>query len=160
MTRSAPSSSVYDEDFFTWTQNQAVALRRLGERGDIDVEHLAEEIEDLGKRDLREVTSFLELLLSHLMKAAANPKASSAAHWLVEARAFRRAARKAFTPGMRRLIRLHDLWQEAADNLAEDRGQTGLLLPPKQPCPFELNELLAKDFDIDLAVAKIQGVIG
>ena len=157
MTRSAQASSAYDEDFFTWTQDQAVALRRLGERDDLDVEHLAEEIEDLGKRDLREVSSFLELFFRHLMKIAANPDAPSVAHWLVEARAFRRSAGKAFTPGMRRLIDVSALWRDAAESLAEDRRDLALRLPPDQPCPFELDELLAKDFTLDAAVAKIVG---
>ena len=44
----------YDEDFFAWTRHQAELLRAVRSRGadlpaGIDLDHLAEEIEDLGK---------------------------------------------------------------------------------------------------------------
>jgi hypothetical protein len=41
---------LYEEDFYAWTQQQAQALRRLrvGDN-DLDIEHIAEEIEDLGR---------------------------------------------------------------------------------------------------------------
>ena len=51
----------YDDGFFARTQAQADALRHLtpssiGDR--VDLEHVAEEIADLGRRDLREVESY------------------------------------------------------------------------------------------------------
>ena len=157
MTRSAQASSAYDEDFFSWTQDQAAALRRAGDHGDIDVAHLAEEIEDLGKRDLREVTSFLRVVFLHLMKIAANPEAQSVPHWRSETRAFGRSAAEAFSPGMRRLIDLPGLWLEAVETRTEDRKDLGLPLPPGRPCPFELGDLLSKTIDVDLALAKMAG---
>ncbi len=44
-------AELYDEDFYQWSREQAAALRRLSaERwnGPLDLEHLAEEVEDLG----------------------------------------------------------------------------------------------------------------
>ena len=43
-------AQLYDIDFYAWTQEQAAALREHF-RGDnrLDVEHLAEEVEDLGR---------------------------------------------------------------------------------------------------------------
>lgn len=43
----------YEEDVFAWSQHQAKVLRGLAERAaglpnDLDLEHVAEEIEDLG----------------------------------------------------------------------------------------------------------------
>jgi len=61
------SSTVYDEDFVQWTAETARLLRER--RFDqIDVEHIAEEIEDMGKRDRRELESRLSVLVSHLLK--------------------------------------------------------------------------------------------
>jgi Domain of unknown function DUF29 len=41
----------YDEDFYAWSQHQAAVLRELAARrdlpNDLDVEHVAEEIEDV-----------------------------------------------------------------------------------------------------------------
>ena len=157
MTRSAQASSAYDEDFFSWTQDQAAALRRAGEHGDLDIEHLAEEIEDLGKRDLREVTSFVRLVFLHLMKIAANPEAQSVPHWRSETRAFARSAADAFSPGMRRLIDVPKFWAEALQALAEDARDLGLAPPRPRPCPFELGDLLSGTIDVDLALAKMAG---
>ena len=157
MTRSASASSAYDEDFFSWTQDQAAALRRAGAHGEIDIERLAEEIEDLGKRDLREVESFLELIIVHLMKIAGDPEAPSVPHWRSEVRAFSRSAAKAFSPGMRRLIDMPRLWEEALDSLAADRRDLGLAAPQARPCAFTLDDLLMERIDVDLALAKMSG---
>ena len=155
MTRSDQPPSAYDTDFFSWTQDQAAALRRAGAHGDIDIEHLAEEIEDLGKRDLREVTSFLRLVFVHLMKIAADPAAQSVPHWRSETRAFARSAADAFSPGMRRLIDLPKLWREALKTLAEDAKDLGLSPPPARACPFSLDEFMTGTIDVDLALAKM-----
>ncbi len=65
--RSVPDRDLYDVDFFEWTQRTADLLRR-GRFREMDSEHAAEEIEDLGKRDFREVSSRLQVLLIHLLK--------------------------------------------------------------------------------------------
>ena len=57
----------YDTDFYKWTQAQADALR--AEKWElIDIANLAEEIESLGKRDRRELSSRLGVLVRHLLK--------------------------------------------------------------------------------------------
>ena len=63
------AADLYDEDFYAWTQQQAEALRTHFQ-GDnrLDVEHLAEEVEDLGKSELHAVESFVENVIEHLLK--------------------------------------------------------------------------------------------
>jgi hypothetical protein len=58
---------LYDTDFYLWTQTQTAALRAKDVAA-LDLEHLAEEIESLGKRDRRAVESYLEVILLHLLK--------------------------------------------------------------------------------------------
>ena len=100
MTRSnAPAG--YDDDFYAWTQTQAAALRlipkaSIGEH--IDIEHVAEEIEDLGKRDLREVGSLLMRLVEHLIKIRADANSASAAHWSAEAYHFQKRGQTCLFP--------------------------------------------------------------
>jgi len=63
--------TLYDEDFFAWSQQQAEALRaaaRGGSNQPLDWENLAGEIEDLGKSDRRELRSRLALIIEHLVK--------------------------------------------------------------------------------------------
>jgi|MudIll2142460700_1097286.scaffolds.fasta_scaffold98266_2 hypothetical protein len=52
------SYDLYDEDFLAWTEQTAALLRR-SRFAAIDIDHLAEEVEDMGKRDLREANSRL-----------------------------------------------------------------------------------------------------
>jgi len=66
--------SLYDLDFYEWTKAQAEALRaeakRAGRSNAIEWERVAEEIEDMGKSDLRECYSRVETILEHLFKLA------------------------------------------------------------------------------------------
>jgi hypothetical protein len=62
----------YDTDFYAWTQAQAAALRAK-DVASLDLDHLAEEIEDLGKRDRRAVESYLEGRLRHGLKWVYQP---------------------------------------------------------------------------------------
>ena len=59
--------SLHTADFFGWTTQQA-ALLRAGKIDEIDREHLAEEIEDMGKSLQRELVSRLTILFIHLLK--------------------------------------------------------------------------------------------
>jgi uncharacterized protein DUF29 len=63
--------TLYNEDFFAWTKHQADALRaaaRDGSNEPLDWKNLAEEIEDLGKSDRRELRSRLSVIIEHLVK--------------------------------------------------------------------------------------------
>ena len=151
MMTCSPPSSTYDDDFFVWTQEQAAALRRadpLAVGRDVDIEHIAEEIEDLGKRDLREVRCFLRLVFTHFLKIAASPNAPSVVRWRAEVRTFRRSAIDAFTPGMRQLLDLDALWDEACQVTREDLHDRGLELSAPATSPLTLDAVLSKKFDL------------
>jgi hypothetical protein len=60
-------SADYDTDFYVWAGEQA-RLLRAGRFSQLDIEHVAEEIEDLGKRERRALESRLGVLLGHLLK--------------------------------------------------------------------------------------------
>ncbi len=61
-----PNTS-YDRDFYAWANEQA-ALLREGKLKEADIEHIAEEIESMGKTEKRELVSRLTVLLLHLLK--------------------------------------------------------------------------------------------
>lgn len=61
------TTTLYDTDFYAWTQRQAELLR-AEEFDEVDWNNLIEEIETLGRSDKREVDSRLEVLLMHLLK--------------------------------------------------------------------------------------------
>src|SRR5262245_42581512 len=66
-------TALYDQDFYTWTQEQA-ALLREGAVQELDLMHLAEEIESLGKSDRRALGSHLRNLVLHLLKWQYQPR--------------------------------------------------------------------------------------
>lgn len=57
----------YEKDVVAWAMEQA-ALLRSGQLSALDIEHIAEEIEDVGKSEKRELASRLAVLLAHLLK--------------------------------------------------------------------------------------------
>jgi hypothetical protein len=60
-------NTLYDTDLYTWTRVQAELLR-AGRWNEIDVEHLAEEIESVGASERREMRRRLARLIQHLLK--------------------------------------------------------------------------------------------
>jgi hypothetical protein len=60
------NTATYDQDFYAWiTRN--VELLRSGQLAEADAEHVAEELESLGKRDLRALRRRLQVLTMHLL---------------------------------------------------------------------------------------------
>jgi hypothetical protein len=57
----------HEQDFYLWTQQQANALK-AGDLADIDMQHLAEEIESMGSSEKRELGNRLSVLIAHLLK--------------------------------------------------------------------------------------------
>lgn len=81
------SDTLYDDDFFIWTQRQAEELRRAAHAGSnlpLDWVNLAEEIESLGRREREELRKMFELVLAHLVKLAASPANDPRLGWKEE----------------------------------------------------------------------------
>jgi hypothetical protein len=57
----------YNKDFYAWLMKNAGLLRQR-KFNEVDIEHVAEELEAMGKSEKREVTSRLTVLLAHLLK--------------------------------------------------------------------------------------------
>ena len=66
----------YDEDFVRWLDFQAELLRQ-GRVHELDLENLAEEIEDIGRSERRAVRSALSVILIHLLKYQIQPSRRS-----------------------------------------------------------------------------------
>jgi Domain of unknown function DUF29 len=62
----------YDNDFYAWANEQAELLRH-GRLAEADIEHIALEIESMGKTEKRELVARLTILLLHLLKWAFQP---------------------------------------------------------------------------------------
>jgi hypothetical protein len=141
-----PAAAGYDHDFFEWTQHTA-ALLRAGRLGELDVVHLAEEVEEMGKRDRRELESRLQVLLVHLLKwgSQAERRSPSWRRTIIAQRAgIERVLRD--SPSLRPRVAA-DLERHYAD--AVDRAAIETELPPGHfpaRCPWTSAELLDKRF--------------
>jgi hypothetical protein len=92
----------YDTDFYAWTQAQAQALQAKDWPA-LDIEHLAEEIVDLGSNQRYAIESQLELLLVHLLKYRYDPAQRPRRGWRLTIRHARReiAKRLGDSPSLR-----------------------------------------------------------
>ena len=66
----------YNDDVLLWSREQAELLRS-GQFSKLDIEHLADEIEDVGKSEKRELASRMAVLLAHLLKWQHQPSRRS-----------------------------------------------------------------------------------
>jgi hypothetical protein len=138
--------SDYDSDILTWSERQAVLLKRVaaGERvnsADLDWANIIEEIESVGRSEWHAVRSHLRLAFLHDLKAEAWPTLLDAPSWRGEARLFRRQARENYRPSMRQYLDVAALYADALDALPE--ALDGLApLPVPVVCPVTLDELL------------------
>lgn len=80
---------LYDEDTYTWAMQQADALRRRS-ANEIDWDNVAEEIESVGKTEVREIESRYSVLLAHLLKWRYQAERRSAS-WEITIKVQRRA---------------------------------------------------------------------
>jgi hypothetical protein len=64
--------TLYDDDVVAWAEQQA-ALIRARQWSQLDVDNVAEEIEDVGKSDKRALRNHMVVLLAHLLKWAYQP---------------------------------------------------------------------------------------
>jgi hypothetical protein len=76
----AKASGLYERDVYAWSNEQAALLR--GRRfADLDLEHLIEEIEDVGGSLYREVRARLRTVMEHLLKLEHSPATEPRAGW-------------------------------------------------------------------------------
>jgi Domain of unknown function DUF29 len=144
------AAELYDEDFYAWTQQQAQALRAHFQ-GDnrLDVEHLAEEVEDLGKSELHGVESLVEQIIAHLLKPDYSGQSDPRSHWRAEILNFRQNVARKITPSIRRTVerRLDELYHggrqiAAAGTLVHEPDLIRRL--PKS-CPYDWHTIWHRD---------------
>ena len=66
-------NSLYDQDFYAWTQEQ-VSLLHNRQWSQLDLLNLIEEIESLGRQERRELINRLSVLIGHLLKWQYQPQ--------------------------------------------------------------------------------------
>jgi len=149
---SGPNGPGYDEDFFAWTQYQAEVLRTMPcDDNRFDREHVADEIEDLG-RNYRDATrSQVKRILSHLLKLAHSPAAGPRYGWMRSIVDARDALEDQLTATLRQDIEtslprlFRSARKDAELSLREFRENEAADSLPTE-CPYTLDQILEEDW--------------
>ncbi len=147
-------STAYEKDVIAWANEQA-ALLRSGHLSALDIEHIAEEIEDVGKSERRELASRMAVLLAHLLKWRFQPDRRGSS-WQRTIKEQRRAigAHIRETPSLKVSLK-DENWLEGvwADAVTKAIAETGLDLFPED-CPWPIEQVLSQEFYPDEAEAE------
>jgi hypothetical protein len=139
-------TGTYDTDVLTWSDRQAELLRRVaaGERinDQVDWQNVIEEVESVGRSELRAVESHLVQALLHDLKAEAWPLSREVPHWRAEARGHRAEALAWYTPSIAQRIDVTKLYRRALRHMPETTDNMAPL-PVPETCPVSLDELLS-----------------
>lgn len=132
----------HEHDFYTWAKENA-ALLRAGRFDELDIENIAEELEDMGGSRERELESRLGVLLAHLLKWHYQPErrgVSWTATIMEQRRRIERLLRK--NPGLKGYLE-EAYWEAYGDARLIAMRETGLQQDtfPESPT-FTLTQVL------------------
>ena len=144
----------YESDIVAWAREQA-ALIRAGRFEHLDLAHIADEIEDVGKSETRELANRMAVLLGHLLKWQYQPKKRETGFsWILTIKDQRKriAVRLKKTPSLQSSLHDQDWIDDAwSDALALARKETGLedqvghtVFP--EYCPWSMADVLQTDW--------------
>lgn len=133
----------YETDVVAWANEQAWLVRN--KKFDLlDIEHIAEEIEDVGKSEQRELTSRMAVLIAHLLKWQFQPdyRGSSWERTIKEQRKSLDFHLKQVPSLKAKLLNIE--WQEAvwADAITIAIRETAIENFP-ETCPWTMENILS-----------------
>ena len=138
----------YDNDVIAWANEQA-RLLRAGRFDALDIEHIADEIEDVGKSEKREIKNRMIVLLSHLLKWGRQPERQGNS-WRRTINVQRRdivdclKATPSLKPDLQHLEWLESVWAGALDMTVKETGLPFDAFP--EECPWTVAQVLDGNF--------------
>jgi hypothetical protein len=150
----ADPAPLYETDFYAWTRHQADALRRLGDlrlNAELDLDRVAEEIEDLGNAVRKSVRSQVRRILEHFLKLAVSLADAPRGGWrrsIVDART---ELSDDLTATLRgdlegQLARLYAQARKAAAVDLENEGEAGAVGLLPETSPWTVDDVLRDDW--------------
>ena len=139
---------IYEQDFQAWALENA-ALLRQGNLADIDVLHIAEELEGMGASERRELQSRLQVLVCHLLKYQYQPERRGKS-WLLTIGHQRDAIDRLLkqSPSLRPLLdnaeEVGDIYAKAVRDAVIETELDRHLFP--LGCPYAIDQLLDGNF--------------
>jgi hypothetical protein len=138
----------YEQDFLTWTQQQADYLKK-GCWLELDVKNLIEELESLGRSEQKEISSYFQVLVMHLLKCEYQPekRTSSWNHTLSNCRDKIQDCLED-TPSLQRFLQdsewIDKFYRRSRRDAAKETQISLEIFPAK--CPYAIAQILDPDF--------------
>ena len=143
------ANSLYESDFYGWTELQAKALANRQVEA-LDWQNLREEIISLGKQEYRELVSRLTVLVGHLLKWEYQPDKRSRS-WFLTIREQRRSIRRHLegNPSLKSRIptALSDAFEAGVDLALRETDLPIRTFPSH--CSFTFEDIMADHFLCD-----------
>jgi hypothetical protein len=139
-------NSLYEQDFYAWTLQQAKLLRSR-QLDCADLDNIAEEIESMGRSEKRELVSRLTVLLLHLLKWQYQP-AFRGRSWQPTIKGQRRSLDRHLRDNPSLKSQVDQAMSDAyGDATIETERETGLA-PETFPkaCPFTFDQAMNDEF--------------
>lgn len=138
--------SLYETDFFAWTQAQAELLRHQ-QWHQLDLPNLIEEIESLGRQQRQELRKRLSILIGYLLKWEYQPQMRTRS-WLATIRIQRIDIKDLLVDNPSLQLYVEEAIQQAYyKGLALAVGETNLAFKTfPQDCPYTIEEILSDRF--------------
>jgi hypothetical protein len=139
-------NTLYEQDFHAWTMRQAELLRtRRLDCADLD--NIAEEIEDMGRRERSELTNRLVVLLTHLLKWRCQP-GHRGNSWRLTIKEQRRALARHLrdNPSLKSYLdqAMTDAYGDARLKAEAETGFAAATFP--EACPFTFEQAIDDGF--------------
>ncbi|HEY3910767.1 MAG TPA: DUF29 domain-containing protein [Stellaceae bacterium] len=147
-----PDGPRYEDDFYAWTQRQAAVLREMPASDNrFDREHVAEEIEDLGKSERNAVRSQIRRIIEHLLKLGHSAAARPRFGWIETLRDARQELSDRITPSLRRdaeanLDKLYADARKRAEGSLREYGEPAAVEALPAVCPYSLDDICRDDW--------------
>jgi len=147
-----PDGPRYEDDFFAWTQHQAMVLRSMAVADNrFDRENVAEEIEDLGRSQRDAVRSQIRRIIEHFLKLAYSPAEQPCFDWMASIAEARSALGDKISPTLRRdaEIMLANLYRDGrrqAELALRGYGENPAADTLPHHCPYSLDDIFREDW--------------
>lgn len=133
----------YSKDFYSWALHNANLVRH-GKFSEIDIEHVAEELESMGKSDRRELVNRLALLIAHFLKWQYQlARQSKSWRLTIKEQRIKVAQLLEESPSLNKL-RLNSAYEQAVLLAEIETGLNEDVFAPN--CPFSLEQCLEYTF--------------
>jgi hypothetical protein len=138
-------SDLYQQDLYAWSKAQADLLR-AGRFAELDLQHVIEEVEDVGGALRRSVRKRIRSIVEHLLELEHSPANEPRAGWRATVRTQRVKLRDGLMPLLHREVanELSELYRDAralAEGELRDHGEHAAADALPESCPYTIDQI-------------------